>query len=306
MDLSNSRNLTVTPNFEGIQNLERIDFTGCINLLQVHPSVGLLTELVFLSLQNCTCLTSLDFGSVSRVWSLRVLRLSGCIELAKSPDFTGASNLEYLDMDRCEILSKIHKSIGALTKVRFLSFRDCTKLFPNLYIFDNMTSLTSLDLRGCGRFSTLPLPSTTPNSPSPLESLVFLDLSFCNILVVPDSIGDLKGLERLNLQGNRFSTLPSTFKRLSNLAYLNLSHCHELKRFPELPSKSGQSDSLGRYFKTTSGSREHRSGLYVYDCPRIAIQFAVVDLDIPFKWLKRLLKVPTILSLYFVCQSLLL
>ncbi|CAK8539119.1 unnamed protein product [Lathyrus sativus] len=156
-----------------------------------------------------------------------------------------------------------------------------------------MTSLTSLDLSGCGRFSTLPLPSTILNSPSPLESLIFLDLSFCNISVVLDSIGDLKGLERLNLQGNKFSTLPSTFKRLSNLAYLNLSHCHKLKTLPKLPSKSGQSDSLGRYFKTTSGSRDHRSGLYLYDCHKITKWFfSCEDPGIPFKWLKRLFKEP--------------
>ncbi|RHN53266.1 putative winged helix-turn-helix DNA-binding domain, leucine-rich repeat domain, L [Medicago truncatula] len=292
MDLSNSKNLRTTPSFEGIQNLERIDFTGCINLLQVHPSVGLLTELVFLSLQNCTNLTCLDFGSVSRVWSLRVLRLSGCIGLRNTPDFTVAANLEYLDMERCINLSKIDKSIGTLTKLRFLSLRHCTKLFPISNIFDNMTSLTTLDLCECWNFTTLPLP-TTVNSPSPLESLIFLDLSFCNISVLPDSIGKLKSLERLNLQGNHFTTLPSTFKRLANLAYLNLSHCHRLKRLPKLPTKSGQSDSVGRYFKTTSGSRDHRSGLYIYDCPKLTKRlFSCEDPGVPFKWLKRLFKEP--------------
>ncbi|GAU29786.1 hypothetical protein TSUD_161910 [Trifolium subterraneum] len=114
MDLSNSKNLGMTPSFEGIQNLERLDLTGCINLSQVDPSIGLLTKLVFLSLQNCSSLVRLDFNGVSSLSSLIVLRLSGCTKLENPPDFTRAFNLEYLDMDQCTSLSTIHESIGAL------------------------------------------------------------------------------------------------------------------------------------------------------------------------------------------------
>jgi Leucine-rich repeat (LRR) protein len=119
MDLSNSKYLIGTPNFSWTPKLERLDFTGCTNLLQVHSSIGHLTELVFLSLQNCSNLANLDFGSVSNLSSLRVLRLCGCTKLEKTPDFIGASNLEYLDMDGCTTLSMVHESIGALAKLEF-------------------------------------------------------------------------------------------------------------------------------------------------------------------------------------------
>ncbi|MCH84115.1 TMV resistance protein N-like [Trifolium medium] len=98
MDLSNSKNLKVTPRFEMIQNLERLDLTGCISLLEVHPSIGHLTELAFLSLQNCTSLVTLDFGNARRLRSLRVLRLAGCTKLENTPDFSGTLILQYLDM----------------------------------------------------------------------------------------------------------------------------------------------------------------------------------------------------------------
>ena len=93
MDLSNCKYLTETPIFNCTPNLERLDFTGCTNLVKVHPSIGHLTKLVFLSLQNCSSLVNLDFGSVSNLSSLRVLRLSGCTKLEKTPNFMGASNL---------------------------------------------------------------------------------------------------------------------------------------------------------------------------------------------------------------------
>jgi hypothetical protein len=177
MDLSNSKNLKMTPCFEGILNLERLDFTGCINLLQVHPSIGLLSELVFLSLQKCSSLVHLDFGSASRLWSLRILRLSGCTKLERAPDLTGALNLEYLDVDQCTSLSSFR---GSLVKLRVFSMRDCTNLVRLSDSLDKLSSLITLDLCGCLKYKCLPIDSV-------MESLIFLDLSFCNISVVADA-----------------------------------------------------------------------------------------------------------------------
>nr|XP_012569075.1 TMV resistance protein N isoform X3 [Cicer arietinum] len=282
MDLSNSKNLKMTPCFDGILNLERLDLTGCINLLQVHPSIGLLSELVFLSLQKCSSLVHLDFGSASRLWSLRVLLLSGCTKLKSTPDFTGAINLEYLDVDHCASLFTFD---GSLAKLRVLSLRDCTNLVRLGDSLDKMTSLTTLDLCGCLKYKCLPVNSA-------MKSLVFLDLSFCNISNLPQAIGELRGLERLNLQGNNFTAIPS-LQCLSNLAYLNLSYCHCLQRLPQLPTTSGPSDSMGIYFKTTSGSRDHRSGLYVFDCRKIfGGSIWISSIDHQYEWLQRLLKEP--------------
>ncbi|CAI8592988.1 unnamed protein product [Vicia faba] len=262
MDLSNSKYLIETPKFFLTSKLERLDFTGCTNLIQVHPSIGHLTELVFLCLQNCSSLVDLDFGSVSRLSSLRVLRLSGCTKLEKTPDFISASNLEYLDMDECTTLSKVHESIGDLTNLKFLTLRNCTNLVEMPDRIKRMASLVTLDFCGCSSLTILPLKWTPTDH---MRSLIFLDLSFCNLHEVPD-IGTLKTLERLNLQGNKFRSLPYGSNDLQNLAYVNLSHCHELETI-ELPLISASSG--GRYFNIAVGSRDHRSGLYIIDCPKI-------------------------------------
>jgi len=290
MDVSNSKYLIETPKFFWTPKLERLDFTGCINLIQVHPSIGHLTELVFLSLQNCSSLVDLDFGSVSNLSSLRVLRLGGCTKLEKTPDFTGASNLQYLDMDGCTSLSTVHESIGALTKLKFLSFRNCTNLVGMPNSVKMMKFLVTLDFCGCLELTTLPLRWTYS---SYMTSLIFLDLSFCNLHEVPDGIGRLRTLERLNLQGNKFDSLPNGLYSLERLAYMNLSHCHELQTIGLLPSKGVSSG--GRYFEITAGSRDHRSGLYIFDCPKIMKKPENQSMEIEYTWLRRLLEVRMLL-----------
>ncbi|KAJ1388933.1 Leucine-rich repeat domain superfamily [Sesbania bispinosa] len=255
MELSNSNHLVETPQFPWASKLERLDLTGCTNLLQVHPSIGLLTELAFLSLQNCSSLISLDFDNLSNLSCLKVLCLSGCTKLKNMPNFRRAINLEYLDMDRYESLYTVNESIGALTKLRFLSMRECCNIVTIPNSVNNMTSLITLDLCKCSNFMNLPLTETFSSSLY-LKSLISLDVSFCNLHEIPDALGDLWILERMNLQGNNFVTLPSTIKKLYSLSYLNMAHCH-VQSLPRLPSISAS--SVGRYFKTASGSRDHRN-----------------------------------------------
>nr|KYP45065.1 TMV resistance protein N [Cajanus cajan] len=298
MDLSNSKYLLETPNFSGIPKLERLDLSGCTSLRLVHPSIGLLEKLAFLNLQNCSNLISINFGDESNLCSLRVLHLSGCIKLENTPDFTSATNLEYLDIDGCTSLSLVDESIGALTKLTFLSLRDCKKLVSIPNNINTMTSLQTLDLCGCLKLTYMPLGEVF-NSSSHLESLIFLDIGFCNLLEVPDAIGELSCLERLNLQGNNFVALPYSIKGLQCLAYLNLSHCHQLTALPDLPSRSAS--LVGRYFKMVSGSHDHRSGLYVFDCPKVADMLSAhwnwmsPCKDLELVWLMRLIEVCTLL-----------
>ena len=88
--LSHSRNLIRTPDFSEAQELERIDFEGCTNLIEVHPSVGVLKRLIFLNLKDCTSLVSLP--SKLEMESLEIFTLSGCSKVKKIPDF--AKNME--------------------------------------------------------------------------------------------------------------------------------------------------------------------------------------------------------------------
>ena len=302
--MSNSKYLMETPNFEWSPSLERLDFTGCTNLRLVHSSIGLLKLLFFLSFRNCRNLVRLDLGNKCRLCCLRVLHLSGCTNLESTPDFTGLLNLEYLDLECCSSLSEVHESIGALESLKFLSLKHCTNLGKICSSFYRMRSLITLDLCGCVKlgFSLGGMVSCR------LESLIFLDLGFCNLIKVPEAIKNLSCLERLNLEGNNIVSLPFAITRLSSLAYLNLSHCKKLRCFPECPSKSGS--SVGRYFKSVSGSRNHRSGLYAFNCPglddeaRSPIYIATMNKESEvFSWLVRLAQVRN-LHAFILCHSL--
>jgi hypothetical protein len=87
------------------------------------------------------------------------------------------------------------------------------------------------------------------------DGLREVDISFCSLSHLPGDIGGLRCLERLNLGGNKFVTLPS-FALLSKLEYLNLEHCMLLTSFPELPSPA--SINQNEYWT---------AGMYIFNCP---------------------------------------
>ncbi|XP_058770105.1 disease resistance protein RPV1-like [Vicia villosa] len=298
VDLSSSKCLVETPSFAGSRRLERLDLTGCISLSYVHPSIGLLEKLVFLSLEGCSSLVRLvlDGDTAFNLYSLKVLHLSGCTKLETTPDFTEMSNLEYLDIDQCTGLSTIDQSIGDLTHLKFLSLRDCTNLvsMPKS-ISSIIPSLVTLDLCGCLKLENLPLEEISlpaeiiDHFDEVIISLIFLDLSFCTLSTVPDSIAELRNLERLNLEGNNFKSLPSSIGMLSRLAHLNMAHCSRLQSLPEL-QLCATSSSGGNYFKLLSGSHNHRSGLYIFNSP--LLENSEGSHNLAFWWLKKLVEKP--------------
>ncbi|KAL6315735.1 hypothetical protein AAG906_006597 [Vitis piasezkii] len=93
MDLSHSKDLTQTPDFSRITNLERLVLEGCINLRKVHRSLGDLKKLNFLSLKNCKMLRRLP-SSTCNLKSLETFILSGCSKFEEFPENFG--NLEML------------------------------------------------------------------------------------------------------------------------------------------------------------------------------------------------------------------
>ncbi|QCD87421.1 hypothetical protein DEO72_LG3g1957 [Vigna unguiculata] len=121
---------------------------------------------------------------------------------------------------------------------------------------------------------------------SSVPCLVYLDISFCNLLRIPDEIGNLHSLVGLNLGGNKFVTLPSTIKQLSNLERLNLEHCKQLKYLPELPTIKQK--NIGGYYEL---------GLNIFDCTKLSDMEHCYSMV--FSWMTQNLQVffqPTISS----------
>ncbi|XP_031255492.1 disease resistance protein RPS4-like [Pistacia vera] len=228
MKLSHSYNLIRTPDFTQIPNIESLDLEGCISLLEVHESVGLLTKLVLLNLKDCKNLVSFP-SSVCGLKSLKNLNLYGCSKLEKLPQNLGEVEcLEELDLSGTAI-RELPPSITLLTHLEKMSLRGCngqqnrtwtssiwSLLLPKRY--QDSICLSLANLMG-------------------LKSLRTLDLSDCNLLegAIPNDLCSLVSLETLDLSRNHFVSLPSRMNQLSKLKNLSLNNCQRLESLPELP-----------------------------------------------------------------------
>ncbi|KAM7518923.1 hypothetical protein LguiB_017885 [Lonicera macranthoides] len=106
-------------------------------------------------------LVSLDlsYSKLKRAWtgtmvlgSLKILNLSHCLQLARTPDFFGLPNLEKLILKGCVGLIEVCESIGSLEGLVLLSLEDCKNLrkFPNI---SKLKFLETLIIAGCSNMS---------------------------------------------------------------------------------------------------------------------------------------------------------
>ncbi|XP_065847512.1 disease resistance-like protein DSC1 isoform X2 [Euphorbia lathyris] len=190
IDLSHSQCLTETPDFTGVPNLETLILEGCTFLSKVHPSIGALKKLTLLNLKDCNSLKSLPKSI--ELESLNKLLLSGCTKLGKFPEIVGSmEHLSTVTLDGTSI-AELPLSMKNLTGLVFLSLRNCKNLgsLPSEIKF--WGSLKNLDLFGCLKLDHL-----------------------------PESLGDLKKLEKLDLGETAIRQPPSSIRLLGNLKTLS-------------------------------------------------------------------------------------
>ncbi|GKB11760.1 NB-ARC domains-containing protein [Tanacetum coccineum] len=201
MKLRHCCNLTTTPDFSEITNLEELDLEGYVNLVTVHQSIGMLKRLVVLNMRDCR--RAMSFPSKVEMDSLQVLNLSGCLNVNRPPE---------------AILSRWW-TFGLLSKQQH----------PQRSV-----SLAGLHMLKSLNFSYCNLVQI-PESIRGLSCLKKLNLEGNNLLEVPESIGGLSCLQKLNLNRNNFSSLPGSLTQLSHLQYLYVDGCKKLELLPELP-----------------------------------------------------------------------
>ncbi|GJS97570.1 NB-ARC domains-containing protein [Tanacetum coccineum] len=197
-----------------------------------------------------------DFWTAPKCFRrLKVMKLRYCCNLITTPDFTEITNLEELSLEGCVNLISVHPSIRKLKRLVVLNLRDCKRLqsFPCRV---EMDALQVLNLTGClkvdqlsqalgqiksitelhvDRIAITQLPSFRSLSLAGLHMLKYLNLSYCNLLEVSESIGGLSCLVELHLEGNNFTSLPGSLSQLSSLKWLNVDGCKKLEVLPELP-----------------------------------------------------------------------
>ncbi|XP_024933783.3 disease resistance protein RUN1 [Ziziphus jujuba] len=199
INLKGSFNLTKTPDFTGVPNLERLVLEDCPSLVEVHPSIGFLNRLSLLNLKSCISIRSLP-GKLETE-ALHILILSSCTNVKEIPEFTvNMEKLSELWLDGTGI-DKIPLSlIEHSTSISLLDLSWCTDIGCLSGSICGLTSLKKLKLRGC----------------SGLEQL-------------PENLGDIEGLEELDLSRTAIRKLPSSICLLKNLKVLSLEGCREKK-----------------------------------------------------------------------------
>ncbi|MFQ6666172.1 hypothetical protein Gotur_032634, partial [Gossypium turneri] len=156
--------------------------------------------------------------------NLKVITLGYSLNLVRIPDLSSAPNLEKINLLWCYNLRDLPSSLQHLEKLTLLNVNSCINL-RSLPSFYKATSLTKLDLGGCSNLCSFP----------EIMELYELDLRGTALKELPSSIGNLIGLEDLNMNYcKNLVCLPDSFCKLKSLATFHLHGCSRLEIFPEI------------------------------------------------------------------------
>ncbi|XP_022035394.1 disease resistance protein RUN1-like [Helianthus annuus] len=231
IDLSFSKDLTKIPDLTSTPKLVKLNLEGCTKLKELHKSVLFHKRIRYLNLSGCTHLQGLGRSNME-MEALVTLLLSGCSNLEYIPEFGHKMKcLEHLYIDGTNI-KKLPESLGELCNLRKLDASE-TSIQEIPLSVHYLKRLRLLRVHRC------PLSSQSrgllfSKMDLLLSGLKELDLSYCNLSVVPDGIGLLHRLVDLDLSGNNFVSLPANISLLSNLRMLCLNNCKRLQSLPKL------------------------------------------------------------------------
>ncbi|XP_063942126.1 disease resistance protein RPV1-like isoform X1 [Daucus carota subsp. sativus] len=221
-------------NLGNIGSLEELN-AKWLTINKLPHSIGLLGNLIELKLCFCGNLETLP-DTICNLRTLKILYIDGSCRLKALPEELG--NLESLVELKAEnlIVSKLPDSIGRLSKLIELNLSCCSKLESLPETVCNLRSLKILDIGWCS--SVKALPTELGN----LESLIELKAMRLTVPKLPDSIGRLSKLVKLNLSvSEKLKTLPDSICNLRSLKILDIDDCHMLEA---LPTELGNLESL--------------------------------------------------------------
>ncbi|XP_056174757.1 disease resistance protein RPV1-like isoform X2 [Syzygium oleosum] len=255
-ELTNLRFLQVYGvNFTGdfqnlLPQLRWLQWWNCPSDFEVanfHPK-----NLVVLDLSNSDITE--DWGGwdpLKMATELKVLNLSYCKHLRRTPDLSAFKSLEILILGNCWSLEEIHPSIWHIKTLASLNVENCGELkelparvgrmeesrellMNDTAIKENPISRgflmkpKTLGALSCDKFAQL------PESMGSLMSLTQLNLRGIGIEELPESIGSMELLETLNAFGcESLACIPSSIGNLASLFRLDLSACRSLRKIPD-------------------------------------------------------------------------
>ena len=252
--------LIESPKFFQTSRLKKLILEGCISLVEVHESIGLLKRLIYLNLGRCKKLKNLP-SSISNLELLETFELSDCLELDKLPE-----QLENLKALKC-----LHASrIGGKQQPSSSKSSHIICLLPSIIELCSLTHLRQLVLDGCNLSE-----DEFPIEFGYLPSLNVLDLSRNNFRYLPSCISCLHGLRDLSLHG--CTTLQSISLHTS-VPYLRANGCTSLERILILTDQSSagsfELNNCNKLVEIQSlKSLEPQSEVYMGRCNNLAYDF---------------------------------
>ena len=272
--LSGCTKLKKIPEFgENMQRVLKL-YLGGTAITKLPTSIGHLTSLVLLDVRDCKSLTCLP----SIIFNLKLLKdvnISGCSKLQRLPENVGnAESVEELDVSGTAI-REVPSSIGLLKNLKVISFNGCKGL-------SSFNSTSWYDLLP---FSSRPKIADPVGLSSLLGlcSLTTLNLQNCNLSAIPDDIGCLFSLEKIDLSENSFFCLPDSIGQLCKLGILTLTDCTSLRSLPKLPLSivkvwGGGCTSLETILDLQIPNFLFKGELYLSNCSKLADNQDLIDL----------------------------
>ncbi|KAG4380633.1 hypothetical protein GLYMA_16G211400v4 [Glycine max] len=225
--------LTQIPDISSLQNLVKLTFECCENLVAIHDSVGFLDKLKILSAFGCGKLMS--FPPIKLI-SLEQLDLSSCSSLESFPEILGKmENITQLEL-KYTPLKEFPFSFRNLARLRDLVLVDCgnVQLPISIVMLPELAQIFALGCKGL----LLPKQDKDEEEVSSMSSNVnCLCLSGCNLSdeYFPMVLAWFSNVKELELSCNNFTFLPECIKECHSLILLNLDNCEHLQEIRGIP-----------------------------------------------------------------------
>ncbi|AET01614.2 disease resistance protein RUN1 [Medicago truncatula] len=186
------------------------------------------SEYPFKSLPHAFCANQLveihlPRSNVEHIWdgnqelvSLETINLSECKKLIKLPDLSRAIKLKCLYLSGCQSLCAIEPHIFSKDTLVTVLLDRCEKL-QSLKSEKHLRYLEKINVNGCSQLKEFSVFS---------DSIESLDLSNTGIKILQSSIGRMRKLVWLNLEGLRLKNLPNELSNLRSLTELWLCNCN--------------------------------------------------------------------------------
>ncbi|KAF3786734.1 putative disease resistance protein [Nymphaea thermarum] len=250
LDLSWTR-ITMTPDVSTMPCLVKLTFEDCIQLVEVHESVGHLKSLIWLTLRGCEKLEKLP-DTICQLTSLEFLSLYECLNLLYLPKHLGnMRSLKHLDL--CTMSRHIRSLPDSMRKlnVKHLLIANTIKEIQIPRHSKDLVAASKLICYSASILDVLPDPCCRRKTQLELiddtveeltetfirwESLELLILNCKSLKSLPIGVGQLpklkilkvfENLKILSLDGDPMNITPS-FSYLPCLEKLMLMNCKEL------------------------------------------------------------------------------